>query len=107
LHIRVHPVIGQDADDVDAVREGQGGGRHSCLGGTGKNTWGHIVAVSGAEIEEPLDVLATPRDRAVTCRIAHETTGSMEGLGARRARSPHVGDRVDRRTFASAKKEGL
>jgi hypothetical protein len=31
----------------------------SFLGGTAKDTWGYIVAVSGAEIEERLDVVAT------------------------------------------------
>lgn len=62
MHIRVHPVIGQDDADVDAVRAKVTA--EAVLVGTAKDTWGCIVAVSGAEIEVPLDVLATLRDRA-------------------------------------------
>jgi hypothetical protein len=86
--------------------------------------WGYIVAVSGAEIEEPLDVLATleiahaasSRDDAVrrAPSVIHRTSSirlprarvTRVPHGARPARSLRVGDRVRRRTFASAKKGG-
>jgi len=92
LHIRVHPVIGQDAPMSTRCAQGY----------VGLHRRGF-----GAEIEEPLDVLATLRGRAVTCRIAHETTASMEGseLDAR-GRLAWETAFIDGK-FCVGKKEGL
>jgi hypothetical protein len=70
LHIRVHPIIGQDDADVDAAPQGHGGGRHSFLGGTAKDRWDYIVAVSDAEIEEPRSARDASRSRG---RLVWET----------------------------------